>query len=156
MEYQLAQHNITFTKTFGQDLGTFEIDPHLVRTALLNMIENAVEAILANERTQDKQIGMDVHQDAHHIIFAIEDNGIGVDQETKENMFTLFFSSKGHAGTGLGLYISNKIIQQHGGHIKLTSTPGHGSRFSVLLPKILPQSIKAKMPGKDPEDPYLV
>ena len=156
LEFKLAQHNIEFTRAFGRELETFEGDPQLVRTALLNILDNAIEAILAVADLQHGQINLNVHNDAHHIIFDIKDNGIGVDPETKENMFTLFFSSKGHAGTGLGLYISNKIIQQHGGHIKLTSTPGQGATFTVLLPKVLPQSIKEKMPGKDPQNHYSV
>ena len=89
-------------------------------------------------------------QDSENIVFEISDNGIGMDKQTRENIFTLFFSSKGHAGTGLGLYISNRIIQQHGGYIHVDSNPGKGSRFKVMLPKELPESAKKSM-KKRPE-----
>ena len=49
-------------------------------------------------------------------------------------MFSLFFSSKGIQGTGLGLFIANKIVDKHGGTIKVESEPGHGTRFLIRLP----------------------
>ena len=60
-----------------------------------------------------------------------------MDQETLENIFTLFYSRKAHHGTGFGLYISNKIIKQHGGNIKVDSALGKGSHFQIQLPKQL-------------------
>jgi signal transduction histidine kinase len=65
-----------------------------------------------------------------------------MDEETREKMFTLFFSSKGKKGTGLGLFISNRIIKQHGGKIFVSSTPGKGSKFTIKIPKIIPKSVK--------------
>jgi signal transduction histidine kinase len=53
-------------------------------------------------------------------------------------MFSLFFSSKGSKGTGLGLYIVHNVIQQHGGTIKVESTPGKGSKFIVSIPRSNP------------------
>ncbi len=52
-----------------------------------------------------------------YVEFEVYDNGIGMDQETRERAFSLFFSSKAGDGTGLGLFISNKIAQAHGGEI---------------------------------------
>ena len=69
--------------------------------------------------------------------FEVEDNGIGMDQETREKAFTLFFSSKG-TGTGLGLFIADKIAHAHGGSIELKSEPAAGSRFVVQLPREAP------------------
>ncbi|MBW1643325.1 MAG: HAMP domain-containing histidine kinase, partial [Deltaproteobacteria bacterium] len=70
------------------------------------------------------------------------DNGIGMDEETKNNMFTLFFSSKGYRGTGLGLFIANRVLEQHGGSIQVESTMGKGSNFKIALPRELPDRIK--------------
>ena len=68
-----------------------------------------------------------------HILYEIRDNGIGMDQQTREKAFSLFFSSKGAGGTGLGLFISNKIAQSHGGSIRLESEENKGTRFLVKL-----------------------
>ena len=68
------------------------------------------------------------------------DNGIGMDQETRERAFTLFFSSKRGSGTGLGLFISNKIAQAHGGEIELESELNRGTRMIVKLPRKPPIS----------------
>jgi signal transduction histidine kinase len=70
-----------------------------------------------------------------HIVFEISDNGTGMDRETRESLFTLFFSSKGNKGTGLGLFIANKIITQHGGQIKVDSKPNQGSSFRITIPR---------------------
>jgi signal transduction histidine kinase len=72
-----------------------------------------------------------------HVRFEIADNGIGMDQETQERAFTLFFSSKG-TGTGLGLFIADKIAQAHGGAVELQSEPGVGTSFVVKLPRKRP------------------
>ncbi|MDH3886090.1 MAG: HAMP domain-containing histidine kinase, partial [Desulfobacterales bacterium] len=74
--------------------------------------------------------------------FEINDNGIGMDRETRESLFTLFFSSKGNKGTGLGLFIADKIIDQHGGKISVESKPGRGSSFKIEIPKRIPESVK--------------
>ena len=68
------------------------------------------------------------------MVFEIQDNGIGMDRETREKIFSLFFSSKGIKGTGLGLFIANKIVDRHGGTIEVESEPGRGTRFLVRLP----------------------
>ena len=67
----------------------------------------------------------------------IKDDGIGMDQETREKAFSLFFSSKG-TGTGLGLFISDKIARAHGGDVQLQSEAGVGTSFIVSLPRVRP------------------
>jgi signal transduction histidine kinase len=68
-------------------------------------------------------------------VIGVEDNGLGMSQEVREKAFTLFFSSKGSGGTGLGLFIADKIAKSHGGRIELESEVGKGSRFTVTLPR---------------------
>ncbi len=58
-----------------------------------------------------------------------------MDQETREKAFSLFFSSKGAKGTGLGLFIANQITEAHGGRIELESEIDKGSHFAVIIPR---------------------
>jgi signal transduction histidine kinase len=55
-------------------------------------------------------------------------------------MFTLFFSSKGHRGTGFGLYLAREIVEQHGGVIEVASTPGQQTAFTLRLPRVYSDS----------------
>jgi len=142
VEPKMADHHIEFAREFDPSLGEFEADAGVVRSALVNILENAVDACTEDKSGKSYKIGFCVNQDDTHIIFNVYDNGVGMDKETRENLFNLFFSSKGSKGTGLGLFISNKIIRQHGGTITVDSTPGQGSHFCIRVPKILPDSAK--------------
>ncbi|MDM8515733.1 response regulator [Desulfobacterales bacterium HSG16] len=134
--------SIEIVNDFAPSLGQFEIDSEIVSSALVNILENGIEACLEDKSKKTHKVIFGVRQDKDYIIFDIRDNGIGMNRETMETIFTLFFSSKGSKGTGLGLFISNKIIEQHEGSIRVDSTPGMGSHFCVRLPKILSESIK--------------
>lgn len=136
VEQKAKKQNIEFVRDFAESMTEFEIDPGIVTSALVNILENAIDACV-DDRSENKvhRVTFGLREDEDSIIFDILDNGIGMDRETRENMFTLFFSSKGHRGTGLGLFISNQIIDQHGGSIKVDSTLGQGSHFTISLPK---------------------
>ncbi len=114
---------------------TISVDPGYLQAALMNIIENAVDACLKDESKDNHRITFTLKDTGNHVIFSIEDNGVGMDKETRDNLFSLFFSSKGRSGTGLGLFVARKIVEQHGGSIEVSSTPGRGSRFVIKLPK---------------------
>jgi signal transduction histidine kinase len=126
---------ITFIRDFDPHLATAEMDSGSIHSALLNLLENAMDACLRDTAEKQKHVIFGVKQDPDHILFEITDTGTGMDRETRDRLFTLFFSSKGSKGTGLGLFISQKIIAQHGGTIHVASVPGHGSQFVVKIPK---------------------
>ncbi len=70
----------------------------------------------------------------------VEDNGVGIPPEDIEKIFTIFVSQKGNRGTGLGLPVSQKILKEHGGRIRVESKPGDGSKFILEFPAALPDS----------------
>ena len=70
----------------------------------------------------------------------IEDNGEGIPEEELKKIFSVFESRKGSRGTGLGLPVSQKILREHNGDISVESETGVGSRFTLLLPAIPPDS----------------
>ena len=132
---KISDQDITLSHRFDPSIGRFEVDAGIVRSALANIIENAVEACRSDRSGRTHEISFEVTQDADHIYFNVSDNGIGMDESTRANVFTPYFSSKGERGTGLGLFISNRILSQHGGGITLDSIPDTGSRFSIKIPK---------------------
>jgi len=118
-----------------RDAGEFEADAKAIRSMLTNILENSFDACRTDVDKEQHWVRFSVSQEAEHMVFRIEDNGTGIDQETKEKVFSLFFSSKGIEGTGLGLFISNKIATNHGGAIEVHSTPKVGTTFRVKIPK---------------------
>jgi len=143
VEPKLKGLDIEFVKDFDARIGKFEVDAGYVHSALINILENAVDACTREKAKKSHKVIFGVRQDRKNIIFDVSDNGIGMDRETREKIFTPFFSSKREKGTGLGLFISNKIIEQHGGLIDVKSTVGEGTLFSITIPKMLPESAKA-------------
>ena len=142
VEPKLKGLDIEFVKDFDARIGKFEVDAGYVHSALINILENAVDACTREKAKKSHKVIFGVRQDRKNIIFDVSDNGIGMDRETREKIFTPFFSSKREKGTGLGLFISNKIIEQHGGLIDVKSTVGEGTLFSITIPKMLPESAK--------------
>ncbi|MCF8068555.1 MAG: response regulator [Desulfobacterales bacterium] len=143
-ERKMKTNNILYERQVAPDLGSFEIDPAVVRLAIINILENALDACLENSPELEKSVSLHVDREKDNIVFSITDTGIGMDSEAQKKLFTLFYSSKGHKGTGLGLYITKKIIEQHGGEITVRSEKGHGSSFKIKIPKILPEEVKAE------------
>jgi signal transduction histidine kinase len=139
---KIEEKGIDFVTSFDDTVGEFEIDAGYVHSALMNILENAVDACAKDSQKEYHKIVFEVRQDKDHILFEVFDNGIGMDDDTLRKLFTPFFSSKGRGGTGLGLFISDKIIRQHGGEISVKSTPGQGTLFNVKIPKTLPDSVK--------------
>ena len=143
-ESKMESKNIEFVKDFDSKLGKCELDDEHLHSALINILENGFDACIKDQSKEMHKIVFSAKQDKDHVIFEISDNGIGMDSETLEKIFTPFFSSKGNKGTGLGLFISNKIVEQHGGEINVKSAPAQGSHFTVRIPKTLPESAKNK------------
>jgi len=134
VEPKIKADGIEFVRDFDTFPGEIEIDAGVVRLALINILENALDACAEDDAHKHYKIVFSVQGDDKQITFEIKDNGIGMDRETRESLFTLFFSSKGNKGTGLGLFIADKIIDQHGGKIAVESRPGQGSNFKITIP----------------------
>ncbi|MCP4689175.1 MAG: HAMP domain-containing histidine kinase, partial [Desulfobacterales bacterium] len=135
IEIRIRAADIEFTHDYAPNLGEFEVDAGLFRSALLNLLENAMEACIEDAGKPSHKIEIIVGMDEDHILFDIIDNGSGIEKDRIKQMFTLFYSSKGHRGTGLGLFITRQVIRKHGGHISATSEKGKGSRFHIRMPR---------------------
>lgn len=104
------------------------VDPGQIRQVLLNLIRNAVDAM-----PRGGEIALKLLLEDRYIIFSLADKGGGIPAKIKERVFDLFFTTK-KAGTGLGLTICKKIVQDHGGEIVLESAEGRGTTVTVKLP----------------------
>jgi signal transduction histidine kinase len=137
------KHAVTIELSMAPAMGTIEIDPQWLQAALINLVENAIDAsssVPASKGADDPlpdsaKVQIWFEPDATGVLIGVRDFGTGIDRETRERMFTLFFSSKGSKGTGLGLFITHHVITQHGGSIHVDSAPGKGTCFEVRLPR---------------------
>ena len=110
------------------------LDAAAIRRMLHNLLWNALEAC-HNDRKKNEHtvIAKSDHFDENHFMFEISDNGIGMDKATQRNVLEEFFSTKGSAGTGLGLAVVDKVVNKHGGRIEVVSEPGKGSSFKTIF-----------------------
>ncbi len=116
--------------------GEFQADSHAVRSMLINLLENSMDACRVDRGKDEHKVVLGFEDSPESVRFRVSDNGIGMDRETREKAFSMFFSSKGAGGTGLGLFIANKIAQGHGGNISVESEEGKGTCFTVTMPKV--------------------
>ncbi|MEJ1991614.1 MAG: hybrid sensor histidine kinase/response regulator, partial [Maritimibacter sp.] len=136
MTAKLKKLPIEFETVMASSVGRCRIDPGYINAALMNIFENAVDACQRDTGAAVHHIAFEVREDNKGcIVFSVADDGIGMDAETQSKLFTEFFSAKGRKGTGLGLFVANKIIEQHGGRIEVSSAMGRGSKFRVAVPK---------------------
>jgi signal transduction histidine kinase len=108
--------------------------PSLVRM-LSNLIWNALEACDKYQQKASRSVIVRAgFYDKNHYMFEVEDNAEGMDETAQENLFKEFFSTKGEAGTGLGLLVVDRIMRNHKGKIEVLSKSGVGSLFRTIFP----------------------
>ncbi len=134
-EPKVQAQGIAFERRFDPAAGAVQIDPGYIHSALASILENAIEACLRDPDKPSHRIVFGVQADREEVLFSVQDNGGGMDPDTREKLFTLFFSSKGKGGTGLGLFVAHQIIDQHGGTIHVDSVLGRGTRFVARIPQ---------------------
>ncbi|MFH1050998.1 MAG: ATP-binding protein [bacterium] len=130
-----SELGITLDIDLDKEIGDFDCDRKAIRALLVNLLENSIDACRVDKSKEIHNVSFSLQGNENNVFFNISDNGIGMDQETREKAFSLFFSSKGGEGTGLGLFIANKITTSHGGKIEIESEPRKGSSFIVTIPR---------------------
>ncbi len=129
-------NGVTISKNLEKELTEVVADPQTIHRSLLNLVNNAIDACLEDEDTSKKHIvEVKSYVDTNNYFgFEVIDNGCGMDKDTQKQLFNPMFSSKGGKGTGLGLLVTGKLIQEHNGVIETVSSPGVGSTFTITLP----------------------
>jgi two-component system NtrC family sensor kinase len=128
---ELAVSNIEVKKQYGHDLPSLVTDRNQLEQVLLNLLNNASDAIGKGPGT----IVIETSFDGEAVLIGVKDSGRGMRPEELEKIFMPFYTSKEVGkGTGLGLSVSYGIVKSLGGRIEVKSTPGKGSTFTLVLP----------------------
>lgn len=124
----LSWKNFCYNIELDEDLPLIEVDPQLLKQAIVNLIKNAYEAM-----GQTDAVAIHVYFSDGLLHIAISDHGGGLDPGIAENVFQPFITSK-TGGSGLGLVITKQIIESHNGTLTCESRPGDGCTFTISLP----------------------
>jgi signal transduction histidine kinase/pSer/pThr/pTyr-binding forkhead associated (FHA) protein len=114
------------------DLPHMHVDSMAMYRALLNLVQNAIEACEEDGGT----VTIVTSSDSNGVSIKVRDTGAGIDDAIRPQLFKAFATTKGSRGTGLGLACVHKIIEEHGGNIKVTSKKDKGTTFTVFLPSV--------------------
>ena len=104
----------------------------LVRQAILNVITNACQAM--ETQSENRALDIKTWADDDHVHVSIQDSGPGVPEDLRNSIFETFFTTKGNAGTGLGLGVVKSVLKRCGGTVELNHSSGNGACFTLNFP----------------------
>ena len=119
------------------DMPAIPADPDGIHQVILNIMNNAIEAVPANTGVITIRTGFD--ESAQEAVITVGDNGSGIDEAELAKIFEVFHSTKGHGGTGLGLAVAKKIVDEHNGRLEVRSHSGEGTVFTIRVPVDQPE-----------------
>jgi signal transduction histidine kinase len=125
---QGLSRSIEITLRKDPSLPEVEHDSDQIHRVLLNLLLNSLQAI-----DESGKIGVTVELQGQNAVIEVADNGRGIPADHLPNIFRPFYTTKGE-GTGLGLSLARRIVEDHQGRINVTSTVGKGTTFAVVLP----------------------
>jgi len=132
VSYRFGVDEITVGGRLDASLPPVQGDVIKLEQVVVNLLANAIDALRAV--TPPRNLTVDTWVQDAQVSVAVGDNGKGVAPEIAPRLFRPFATTKGHRGTGLGLYVSRQIAREAGGDLALTSPPGFGARFVLSLP----------------------
>ena len=136
-----ADHDVELQTDLDPAIEKAYLDTSGMHRVLLNLVSNAIDACIFDPDTSKEwqvMVRTRIEENGEkRLVFEVSDNGVGMTREVQQKLFSRFFSTKEGRGTGLGLLITQKIVEEHGGEIKVSSTSGKGTTFSVQLKGVL-------------------
>lgn len=115
-----------------KDIPPVPMDPDGMHQVLMNLLSNALDAIEPQKGLI--RVVCRYEEAGHQMVVEVIDNGVGIPEPMMRHMFELFHSTKGNRGTGLGLAVARKIVDEHEGTIQVQSKVGEGTSFTVRVP----------------------
>ena len=145
MQSRAAECGVTLDWQPDPNLPPTLFDPEGIHRAVLNIVTNAIDAVDGSkEGTVHVRTGHDPQ--TRSVFISVTDNGPGIPAAQIPLLFSLFESTKGSHGTGIGLSVSQKILREHGGGVVVDSTEGQGARFTLEWP-IIDEEPSADLPN---------
>lgn len=127
----------------ANEMPTLVFDPEGMHRAVLNIVTNAIDAAAETKPAGEVRVSTEYAAAESKVRVRVDDNGPGIPAEHMDQLFSPFVSFKGSHGTGLGLPVSQKIVNEHGGRIQVESTMGQGCCFTLEIPAVLPGATSA-------------
>lgn len=135
MEERAKKLNVKLVKDFDLSIDTCFLDPDGLYRSLLNLVTNAIDGCTSDSnKKKDWAVVIKTREKGNAIRFDVVDNGMGMTKEVQGKVFERFFTTKGSKGSGFGLLVSRKMIEEHGGTLTFKSKPGKGTTFTIHLP----------------------
>jgi len=131
VQEKLTEQHVSLLMDIPDDLPSLEIDRELMRNCLVNFITNAAQSMSEGGRVT---LGAVYDPGTKSFRLTIADTGRGIEPEDLDKIFQPYFTTK-EAGIGLGLAITERIVKEHRGSIDVTSEPGKGTIFTIILPR---------------------
>ncbi len=145
---QYENKKVALISDFAADMPPVPIDGGAIHQAVLNLLSNALDAVEPEAGIVTLRCEFDAAAD--RVVISVSDNGEGMSPATKRGLFEPFHSTKGLRGTGLGLVVTKKVVDEHGGTISVESTQDQGTTFTIHLPVTMgsaPASADTHGPG---------
>ncbi|WP_066637819.1 two-component system sensor histidine kinase NtrB [Desulfolucanica intricata] len=130
LQGEATKYNLEIQKEIPPDLPNLLLDEEQIKQVLINIIKNGLEAMPSGGKLIIKVSDC---PENNTLCINVIDSGIGIDEETKASLFKPFYTTKTN-GTGLGMFISQQIISNHGGSIQISSQPTKGTTVTIKLP----------------------
>jgi len=128
LRQETRDRNIEIKVDCPETLPKVRVDPNQIKQVFFNIIRNAFQAM-----PDGGKLGIVLNASSEHMVISFRDTGVGIAPEDFGRIFKAYHTTK-KEGSGLGLMIVQRIIQDHGGQIELVSKPNEGTRFTILLP----------------------
>jgi C4-dicarboxylate-specific signal transduction histidine kinase len=133
LEHELLSHRSVLRLQLGSGLPLVLIDRIQIQQVIINLAMNGMEAMSSVTARPRELTIRSQRDDADRVIVAVQDSGVGIEDENKERLFNAFFTTK-PAGMGMGLSICRSIIDAHGGKLFASRNAGAGATFHFVLP----------------------